>query len=107
VFDTPICSKLPAALTDPTQNSDPNSGTLIQRTLNAFTLANPSAITGNVPQFTDRDNGFKSAHAGAIFGNPNLNAGTLGLLFLSPPPNVRLPFEFQKNPFHTQGEHPR
>src|SRR5438128_697269 len=83
------------------QLSEPNSGTLIQRTLNALMLAKPSACTGKVARFTARELGSRSAHAGAIFGKPKRNSGTVGVLSVSPAPNVMLPFEFQKNPFHT------
>src|SRR6185295_4706615 len=42
VFVSPDCAD--------THNSFPNSGTLIQRILNAFTFAKPTAMTGNVPR---------------------------------------------------------
>src|SRR6185369_1680200 len=93
VFVTPACA--------PAHASFPNSGTLIQRILNAFTFAKPTAITGNVPGNPAREPGFRSVHAGAIFGAPLRNAGTVGILLVSPTPNVMFPFEFQKNPFHT------
>src|SRR5262249_4239443 len=107
----------------PTQHSNPNSGTLIQRTLNALTLANPIAITGNVlnagppsglpntpvgvvgptqDEPTTRLDGLRSAQAAAIFGGPIRNSGTLGNGLVSPKPNVMLPFEFQKIEFHTR-----
>src|SRR6185369_12431394 len=85
----------------PVQTSFPNSGTLIHRILNAFTFANPTAITGKSLKSSARAFGLRSAHAGAIFGAPLRNAGTVGMLLVSPTPNVMFPFEFQKNPFHT------
>jgi hypothetical protein len=88
------------------QASSPDSGTLIHLTLNAFTLANPNACTGNVPQFTALADGFKSVHAGAILAGPDLNVGTVGLLDVEPTPNVMFPFEFQKNPFHVHAAVP-
>src|SRR6185436_426252 len=93
VFVSPDCAAAHASF--------PTSGTLIHRILNAFTFANPTAITGNVPGNAAREFGFKSAHAGAIFGAPRQNAGTVTIPLVSPIPNVMLPFEFQKNPFHT------
>src|SRR6185295_6212956 len=86
----------------PVQTSFPNSGTLIQRILNAFTFAKPTAITGKVLKSISHDEGLRSAHAGAIFGAPLRNAGTVTTLLVSPTPSVMFPFEFQKNPFHTQ-----
>src|SRR5262249_21888059 len=88
-------------LLDP-QHSNPNSGTLIHLILKSLIPANPNACTGNV--FRNpfaRDPGFRSAHAAAIFGLNDRNAGTLAMLAVSPPPNVILPFEFSQNPFHT------
>src|SRR5438128_1320600 len=102
VFDSPDASNVPAALAVPVQVSEPNSGTLIQRTLNALMLAKPSASTGKARSVAARAAGFRSAHAGAILGKPTRNSGTVGVLSVSPAPNVMLPFEFQKNPFHTQ-----
>src|SRR6185369_17217297 len=93
VFENPLPS--------PVQTSFPNSGTLIQRILNAFTFAKPTAITGKSLKSIARAFGLRSAHAGAIFGAPLRNAGTVGMLLVSPTPNVMFPFEFQKNPFHT------
>src|SRR6266567_8964916 len=87
---------------DPVHASAPNCGTLIQLTLNALMFANPNACTGNVPQFAARAFGFKSVHAGAIRGGPVRKSGTVGVLDTSPIPNVMFPFEFRKNPFHTQ-----
>src|SRR5215470_14143233 len=95
VFDAPAN---PAAV----QSSAPNCGTLIQRTLNAFTFAKPNAWTGKVPQLRSRADGFRSVHAGAIRGGPCLKSGTLGSPDTSPEPNVMLPFELRNNPFHTQ-----
>src|ERR1043165_2901260 len=93
VFDSPPPS--------PVHTSLPNSGTLIHLTLNALMFANPSACTGNVLRSNVLEAGFKSAHAAAIFGNPALNSGTVGVLSVSPAPNVMFPFEFRKKPFHT------
>ena len=95
VLDAPA---KPAAV----HNSEPNSGTLIHLTLNALMFANPNACTGNVPQVTAREFGFKSVHAGAIRGGPVLKAGTVGVLAVEPTPNVTLPFELMNSPFHTQ-----
>src|SRR6478736_1060224 len=103
VLDAP--AKLTAPLkpgAPPVQASFPNSGTLIHLTLNALMFANPKACTGNVPQLTARAFGFKSVHAGAIFGNPVRNSGTVAVLSVSPAPNVTFPFELMNNPFHTQ-----
>src|SRR4030095_13298110 len=86
----------------PTQSSEPNSGTLIHLTLNAFTFAKPNACTGNVQRLISRELGFKSVQAGAILGGPVLKSGIFALLLVSPSPNVMFPFEFRKNPFHTQ-----
>src|SRR6266571_2052505 len=102
----------------PTQHSKPNSGTLIQRTLNSLLLANPSAITGKVLNAgapagfvkvpgnwqlapKARLPGFRSAQAAAIFGRPRRNAGIDGNGLVSPRPNVMFPFEFQKIEFQT------
>src|SRR3989440_659346 len=93
---------LPGETLVPVQPSEPNSGTLIQRTRKALTLAKPSACTGNDVRFTDRADGLRSAQAGAILGRPARNSGTVGVLSASPAPKVMLPFEFKKNPFHTQ-----
>src|SRR5262245_48414781 len=87
-------------LLDP-QPSPPNSGTLIHRTLNAFTFPNPSACTGKFLGLTALAFGFKSVHAGAILGGPALKSSTDATLLVSPTPNVMFPFEFKKNPFHT------
>src|SRR5690242_3358454 len=102
VFDSPEPMKVPLGSADPVQPSEPNSGTLIHRTLKALMLAKPSANTGKLRSVAARAAGFRSAHAGAIFGSPKRNSGTVGVLSVSPAPNVMLPFEFQKNPFHTQ-----
>src|SRR5213083_1158426 len=83
-------------------NSAPNCGTLIHRILNAFTFAKPSAWTGNVHRFAPREAGLMSVHAGAILFSPARNSGTVGVLSVSPVPNVRLPLEFSQKPFHTQ-----
>src|SRR5436853_7295449 len=61
---------LPGDTVVPVQSSSPKRGTLIQRTLKALTLAKPNACTGNAARLTSRDEGFKSAHAGAIPGGP-------------------------------------
>src|SRR5881392_1075913 len=98
VFDAP--ARFPAAAE--VHASSPNCGTLIHLTLNALMFANPNACTGKVPQFTARADGFKSVQAGAIRGVPDLNSGTVGLLAVSPIPNVTLPFELRNRPFHTQ-----
>src|SRR5215510_16370499 len=45
--------------------------------------------------------GFKSVHAGAIFGRPEYHSEFVGVLSVSPPLNVILPFEFRKNAFQT------
>src|SRR5512132_3686209 len=81
------------------QGSRPNSGTLIQRTRKALTLAKPRACTGKVPGFTARAAVFKSAQAGAILGKPERKSVTDGVLLVSPVPNVTLPFEFRNNAF--------
>src|SRR5262249_33793535 len=82
-----------------------------QRTLNAFTFAKPNAWTGNVHRLVvapfgefkpNRESVFKSVHAGAIRRGPALSSGTVGEKSVSPIPNVMFPFEFKKNPFHTQ-----
>src|SRR5262245_12388588 len=88
------------------QRSESNSGTSIQRILKSLTPANPRACTGNVNKLTLRDDGLRSTQAGAILGGPVLNSGTVGVLSVSPAPNVMLPFEFRKNPFHTQAAVP-
>src|SRR6185503_9742630 len=62
----------------PVHTSDPNSGTLIHRILNAFTFANPNACTGNVLRSIRHELGFRSAQAGDIFGNPARNASIFG-----------------------------
>src|SRR5262249_17875403 len=88
-------------LLDP-QHSNPNSGTLIHLIRKSLTAANPSACTGNVFRAPPvPEPGFRSVHAAAIFGRPDLNAGTFAMFEMSPPPNVMFPFEFRKNPFHT------
>src|SRR5512143_1922537 len=103
VFDAPaIPVNIWSPICVPTHPSDPNSGTLIHLTLNAFTLANPNACTGNEHRLTARALGFKSVHAGAILGSPCRNCNTSAVLSVSPAPNVMFPFEFRKNPFHTQ-----
>src|SRR5262249_19004928 len=84
------------------QPSEPNSGTLIHLILKSLTLANPSACTGKLIGFTALADGLRSVHAGAIRGGPILNSGTVGVLLVSPAPNVMLPFEFKQNPFHVQ-----
>src|SRR5436190_22476652 len=99
VFDAP-------ARPAPVHPSLPNSGTLIHLTLNALMFANPNACTGNVPQLTAREFGFKSVHAGAIRGGPVRKFGTVGVLEVSPTPNVTLPFELMNSPFHTQPDVP-
>src|SRR5262249_26050509 len=101
VFEVPDSNMVPFGSAEPVQPSSANLGTLIHLTLNAFMFANPKAKTGKSRLKDARASGFRSAHAGAIFGSPALNLGTVGVLSVSPPPNVMLPFEFQKNPFHT------
>src|SRR6185436_7386649 len=86
----------------PVQTSCSNSGTLIHRTLNALMLAKPSACTGKSRRSKSHAVGFKSTHAGAILGAPVRKAGTLTTSLGSPAPNVMLPLELRKNPFHTQ-----
>src|SRR5262249_6482504 len=85
----------------PVQASLPNSGTLIHRTFNALIFAKPNACIGNVLRSRSQELGFRSVHAGAIFGSPALKSGTFALLLASPFPNVTFPFEFRKNPFPT------
>src|SRR3989442_11544894 len=81
------------------QTSLPNCGTLIHLTLNALMFANPNACTGNVPQLTARDDGFRSVHAGAIRGGPTPKTGTFGVVDVEPTPNVTFPLEVMKSPF--------
>src|ERR1043165_6853791 len=86
------------------QGSRPNSGTLIQRTRKALTLAKPRACTGKVPRFPPaREAVFRSVQAGAILGKPERKSVTNGVLLVSPAPNITLPFEFRNKPFHTTG----
>src|ERR1041384_5171960 len=92
---------LPGDTLVPVQDSSPNLGVLNHEILNAFTFTNPSAITGKLVRSADLELGLRSAHAGAIFGTTVRNCGTPGVLEVSPFPNVMLPLEFQKNPFHT------
>ena len=51
---------------------------------------------------SSREAGLRSVHAGAILGGPLLKSGTVACCSVSPTPNVMLPLEFRKNPFHTQ-----
>src|SRR5581483_8658135 len=102
VFASPEPMNVPFGNAEPVQPSEPNSGTLIQRTLKALMLAKPKARTGKSRKVVARAAGLRSAQAGAIRGSPKRNSGTVGVLSVSPAPNVMLPLEFQKKPFQTQ-----